>query len=70
MSGPAHNAARHALAAALLFLPGCAAVHVAGDVAEAGVRTTGAVVGGAIDVVTTSDSEKADKAKKAGHKHE
>ena len=36
MSGPAHNAARHALAAALLFLPGCAAVHVAGDVAEAG----------------------------------
>jgi hypothetical protein len=52
------------LLAALTTLPmaGCVAAHVAGDVAEGAVKTTGAVIGVAADKVTTSDEERAAKA--------
>jgi hypothetical protein len=49
---------------AVLALSGCTVVHVAGNVVEGAVKTTGAVVGGAADAVTTSDEEKAAEAHK------
>jgi phage tail tape-measure protein len=45
-----------------------AAVGVAGDVAEGAVKTTGAVVGGAVDQVTTSEKERSEKAEKEARK--
>jgi hypothetical protein len=61
--------AAHVLPLALILLgpsvlSGCAVAHVAGDVVEGAVNVTGAVVGGAADVVTTSEQEKYEKAKK------
>jgi predicted aminopeptidase len=52
-----------ALAAALvlLALPGCAVVGVAGNVVEGAANVTGAVVGGAVDIVTTSEEEQLKK---------
>jgi hypothetical protein len=48
----------------LPLLSACAVAHVAGNVVEGTVKTTGAVIGGAADAVTTSDEEKAAKAHK------
>jgi hypothetical protein len=49
---------------AALALSGCTVLHVAGNVAEGAVKTTGSVIGAGADAVTTSDEEKAAEAHK------